>query len=345
MDGAQPVTSTTPDGPGQRTKRQAGTSGPAPSPPALEFPGCAPRYIGRSEIETYEGRLEFWDARTETAWVCEPTTPYHEEPSQTLSGLCAKIAAVRGSPIKCYGSMDLRLRDAKGKPRAIMQADQSVYLHPLRAKLPGSVAMVVGEHDFPDLVLEVDHTTDARRSKLGLYEAWGFPEVWIQVPDRPSASRSKSRVPGLTIHLLEDGVYRVSDTSRAFPTWTEEEIQAALHETTASVATHQVLERVGAALGAREGTGPDDDPLLRSQRRQAMAEGIQQGIQQGIAKGLAAERRLLRRLAERKFGAATAAELAKRLDAMADPARLAEVGEHVIDCATGDALLARVGDT
>ena len=36
--------------------------------------------------------------------------------------------------------------------------------------------MVVGEHDFPDVVLEVDRTTDVRRWKLGMYESWGFPE-------------------------------------------------------------------------------------------------------------------------------------------------------------------------
>ena len=38
----------------------------------------------------------------------------------------------------------------------------SVYLHPARARLPRPV-LTVGEHDFPDVVLEVDHTTDARR--------------------------------------------------------------------------------------------------------------------------------------------------------------------------------------
>ena len=35
--------------------------------------------------------------------------------------------------------------------------------------------MVIGEHDFPDVVLEVDYSTDVRRGKLGLYEALGLP--------------------------------------------------------------------------------------------------------------------------------------------------------------------------
>ena len=50
--------------------------------------------------------------------------------------------------------------------------------------------MVVGEDDFPDVVLEVDHTTDVHRGKLALYEAWGFPEVWAEVPDEPAAPAS-----------------------------------------------------------------------------------------------------------------------------------------------------------
>ena len=335
-----------PDGSSGAAAPKAGASWTGQPPPGLEFPGCVARRLTRSEFETYEGRLEYWDAGAETAWVCEPITPYHERPSRALTALAERIALVRGSPVTCYGSMDLMVRDADGEPHGIMQADESVYLRPLRATLPGDVAMVIGEHDFPDLVLEVDHSTDARRGKLKLYEAWGFPEVWIQVPDRPSASRPKSRVPGLTIYLLEGDAYRVSAESRVFPGWTAGEIHAALDETTPSAATLKVLERVGLALGAREGTGPDDDPLLRSQRRQAMTrgirQGIQQGIQQGIERGLAAERELLARLAGRKFGAATAAQLARRLEAVADPGRLAELGDLVIDSKTGAALLARL---
>ena len=193
---------------------------PAPALPAagsslsvLEFPGCKPYRLTREQLGDFEGRLEFWDAATETAWVCEPTSPYHEAPSQILSALADRIASVRGSPIKCYGAMDLLLRDEGGEARRIMQADQSVYLRPGRAKLPGPAAMVIGEHDFPDLVLEVDHSTDVRRGKLALYEAWGFPEVWVEVPEHRAPSRSTGRRPGLTIHRLERGAYRVSRES------------------------------------------------------------------------------------------------------------------------------------
>ena len=332
----------TPGGTTRPAGPEAGDAWTAPSLPGLEFPGCTPRRLRRCDLDSYEGRLEYWDARAETMWVCEPTTPYHEEPSATLTGSLRTIAEVRGSPIKCYGTMDLMLRDSGGEPRGIMQADQSVYLRPLRAVLPGHKAMVIGEHDFPDVVLEVDHTTDARRGKLKLYEAWGFPEVWIQVPDRPSESRPRSRAPGLTIHVLEGGVYRVRGESQAFPGWTAAEIHTALDEITPSAATVEVLARVGSALGAREGTGPDDDPLLRSQRRQAMTQGRDQGWERGWKQGIEQQRALLRGQAERKFGAAVADELASRLRGIDDPARLADVGGHLIDCATGTELLDRI---
>ena len=173
---------------------------------------------------------------------------------------------VRGSPIESYGSMDLLLRDSEGEPRRIMQADESVYLHPARAK-PGPAAMVVGEDDFPDVVLEVDHTTDVHRGKLALCESWGFPEVWVEVPDTPSPSRPHRRRPWLTIHLLEHGRFRVAAASRAFPGWRAEEIQLAMNEPVMSACTSAALQRVAATLGAREGTGPDDNLLLRAPRR------------------------------------------------------------------------------
>ena len=297
----------------------------ARGPSEPEFPGCKPVHLPCNEVETYEGRLEFWDARTETAWVCEPTSPYHEQPAQTLAALTHAIAGVRGSPIKCYGAMDLLARDARGRRRWIMQADQSVYLYPRRARLPGPAAMVVGENDFPDVILEVDYSTDVRPGKLGLYESWGFPEVWVEVPDRRPPSRPRRRAAGLTIHLLEAGAYRVSGESRAFPGWTTQEIHAALNETTPSARTCGVVERVGVELGAREGTGPEDDPLLRSQRRHGRTEGIHQGLEH--------ERALLRRQAALRFGADTAERLSGVLEDIMDPERLAEVGEWLLAAA------------
>ncbi|MCY4484417.1 MAG: Uma2 family endonuclease [Spirochaetaceae bacterium] len=257
---------------------------PAQPQPAQQpaFPGCKSVRLPRTELERFEGRLEYWDSSTETAWICEPATPYHERPSRRLTRLAGQVAAVRGSPIECYGSMDLLLRDPDGEPRRIMQADESVYLHPAQ-RGPGPAAMVVGEDDYPDVVLEVDHTTDVHRGKLALYESWGFPEVWVEVPDAPAPSRPHRRRPGLTIHLLEHGGFRVAAVSRAFPGWRAEEIHLALNEPVPSARTSAALQRVAGALGAREGTGPDDDLLLRAQRRQGFERGRAKGHAEGRA--------------------------------------------------------------
>ena len=307
--------------------------------PAPEFPGCTPVHLPADEIERSDQRLEYWDGTTETAWICEPASPYHERPSGRLTRLTERIAAVRGAPIESYGSMDLRQRNG---PRSIMQADESVYLHPGSARLPGPSAMVIGVDDYPDVVLEVDHTTDVRSGKLALYESWGFPEVWVEVPDETAPSRPRGRRPGLTIHVLEGGAYRAAPESRAFPGWKAEEIHAALNEPMLSARTSAVLERVGKALGEREGTGPDHDPLLRSQRRRGYERGLEHGHERGLEHGRAEERALLCRQAARKFDDDTAQRLAVLLEQTADPERLAQAGIWILECETGAELLDRV---
>ena len=198
-------------------------------------------------------------------------------------------------------------------------------LHPTRAR-PGPAAMVVGEDDFPDVVLEVDHTTDVHRGKLALYESWGFPEVWVEVPDAPSPSRPHRRPSGLTIHLLERGRFRVAAASRAFPGWRAEEIHLALNEPVPSAQTSAAVERVAAALGAREGTGPDDDPLLRSQRRQ----GFERGRAEGRAEGLAAGRTQMVRQILRSRGITVSARFSAATEAFA-----AASDEALLAAATG----------
>ena len=164
-----------------------------PAPP--EFPGCRAVRIDREAIADFEGRIEYWDAATETAWmVCEPTTVYHEGPGQRLAQLAALIAAGRGSPITTLGTADLLVRSDRGERQRIMQADQIVYLRPAETE-PRGAAVEVGADHLPDVVLEVDHSTDVRRGKLGLYEAWGFPEVWVEVPDVGSPPRPTAGPP------------------------------------------------------------------------------------------------------------------------------------------------------
>ena len=268
------------------------TTAPPPAEhaaPPPEFPGCRPVRISRAEIADYERRIEYWDAATEVAMVSEPVSVYHEQPGQLLAGLLNTIAHLRGSPIATFGAADLLLRNADGTWRRVLEADQTVYLHP-RTTRPEGARIEVGSDTLPDVVLEVDNTTDVRRGKLSLYESWGFSEVWVEVPDESSPSRPAGLRPGLTIHLLESGRFRTASSSRAFPSWTAQEIHLALNEREVSYVTMAALRRVGRTLGAAVGTGPDDDPLLREERLQSRAEGHAEGRAEGRAVGHAVGR-------------------------------------------------------
>ena len=269
---------------------------PTPGPPLdeLHFQGAYRRLpMCAEERARYDGHLEFWDRATQTALEVREQGPQHEFPPQKLAGLLERIALVRGKPIHCFGTMSLHLLGEDGRTERMMEPDQALYLHPERsALLARSQRMVVGSTEYPDVVLEVDNTTNVRRSKLTLYEAWRFPEVWVEVPD---ASPRPVKWHGLTIFVLQDGAYQEVAASRAFPGWTAEDIHAALNETTrVSEYTSAVLQRVGAALGEREGTGPDDDPLLREQRREAASQAHAAALEHRAAmvRTLLAARRL-----------------------------------------------------
>ena len=239
---------------------------------AEDFPGCESFHLPADELDTYEGRLEFWDGDTETAWkVCEPTSIQHEQPSRQLAQMAGQFQMVRGSRIVCLGSADLLRRDASGRKRWLMQADEVLYLHPDRVRLQGP-AIEVDADPLPDVVLEVDHTTDVRRRKLGIYKTSGFPEVWVLVPWESSV-----RAPGLAIHVRRGEVYREEAESRAFPGWKAEEIHLALTESPLSEVALRALERTARAMGMREGTRPEDDPLTRSISRRAQARGRREG--------------------------------------------------------------------
>ena len=258
-----------------------------PSPRAEDFPGCREVPISRDAIEDHDGRLEYWDARSEAAFVAEPTTTYHEYGVQRLARLTERIAMRRGSPIDVIGAADLTVRDADGERQRLLAADQVVYLHPATTAPRGSEIERGSDH-LPDVVLEVDYSTDARRRKLGVYESWGFPEVWIEVPDAGWARRPAARRSGLTIYVLEAGRYVVAASSRAFPGWTADEIHRGLNEPALTAATTQALRRVADALAAAEGTGPDDDPLLQRERAESRTEERRDIVQSAVRDAFAA---------------------------------------------------------
>ena len=93
-----------------------------------------------------------------------------------------------------------------------MQADQVVYLYPSRVDLLGSPAMVVGEHPFPDVVLEVDHTTDMRRGHVGLH-GLAASERALRGEQLDQPPRRRTVDPGLR---LEEGRHGVGGKAQDF---------------------------------------------------------------------------------------------------------------------------------
>ena len=184
--------------------------------------------------------------------------------------------------------------DRAGRASEAMHPDQSVYLRP-DVWTPSGRETVIGRDPRPDVVLEVDHTTDVRRRKLGIYRRWRFPEVWVETPDAPSPSRPRGVVPGFTIYVLEDGDYRNKPVSAALPGWKAHEIHRALNEPSSSPETIEHLVRVGRELGDADGTGPINDTQIAGYMRRAhgvgQRTGFARGREQGLAEGLAAGRR------------------------------------------------------
>ena len=69
--------------------------------------------------------------------------------------------------------------------------------------------------------------------------------------------------------------------------------------------------------------------------RQLLEEGRAEGRAQG-------QMELMRRMAARKFGGETASRLAERLEPVHEADRIAEIGEWLIECESGEELLARL---
>ena len=89
---------------------------------------------------------------------------------------------------------------------------------------------------------------------------------------------------------------------------------------------------------AEEGT------MLEEQVEEWTRQWFEDGREEGRKQGRAEERALLlHRLTARKFGAETADRLSGVLNGLADPERLAEVGEWIIECETSAELLGRAG--
>ncbi len=250
-----------------------------------DFPGCRAVSLSAEDLDDYEGRIEYWEARSSTAIVlAEPPTAYHEIPSHGLGGLIREVAMARGSEIRALGSTDLVQFDEDGVREVLMQADATFFLH---HPWPRDKVIDVDIGPLPDVTLEVDHTTDVRRRRLDVYASWGFPEVWVETPSPAWMAPRTSGLPRLTICLLagaaghEGAGYVESAVSRAFPGWRAAEIHRALNEEKRSEETVAAVRRVGERMARAAGGGPDADPFLGAYRAESRAEGFADGRAEG----------------------------------------------------------------
>ena len=258
-----------------------------------DFPGCVPIPMTAEQFEDYDGGVEYWSREQGMAWVLREAGPDHENPGGHLPSLLTRVALERGSQIRCWGGLRMVVVDFAGRASEAMHPDQSVYLRP-DVWTPSGRETVIGRDPRPDVVLEVDHTTDVRRRKLDIYRQWRFPEVWVETPDAPSPSRPRAVVPGLSIYILEDDEYSRKPVSVALPTWQANEIHRALNEPAESPETIGHLVRVGRKLGDLDGTGPTNDPQIAGYMQRAhrvgQRTGFARGREQGHAEGMAAGR-------------------------------------------------------
>ena len=271
----------------------------------LEFVGCDPvpvtydQYLLRRDAKR---RIELWDRGAGTAWeLRDGPTGMHEWPIYQLKEMMVLMAAVRGIAVPCYGSRGLAVVDDDDQRLRVLHPDQSVYLN-RPVHYDGHRDIPVRRVGYPDIVMEVDYSTNTRKGKLKLYEDMGVPELWIDVPElwradypgakpRPAGQpprRAHGLPPGLSIFLLEDGRYREYPASRALLGWKAEEIHDGLNDLDGLSPRHcEVLADLGRRFGARTRTGPDHHPLMRMMRQESRDEGRAQGIAQGIVEGQA----------------------------------------------------------
>ena len=129
---------------------------------------------------------------------------------------------------------------------------------------------------------------------------------------------------------------------RGFVDWIRQ-IAGALAPPGALVPALRTLEEATMTLVERVAEWPKQ--WLREGREQGLAEGRAQGVAegrtQGLTQGADQQRALLCRLAAARFDADTVARLGDLLAPVADPERLAEVGDWLVRCDTAAEFLAR----
>ena len=153
------------------------------------------------------------------------------------------------------------------------------------------------------------------------------------------AGNAVSVVAGVETALASGDPKRLVSAVRAVAGMKHEPLRRTLLEW-----VRQLDERYGLGLGKRleEWRAMGSLDTFDARLLETVDGWTKDWFEQGVEHGLAEERALLVRLATRRFGAETGERLSALLAGVNDPARLGEVGDGIVDCATGAELLGRV---
>ena len=163
-------------------------------------------FLGDVRWETFEALLDdLGDARGRLAYdqglleIMSPSSD-HESVKGLLGHLVEALAEELAIPIRTVGATTLKRADQQ---RAV-EADESYYVGE-HARGPRPFELDLMRDPPPDLVIEVDIARSSR-TRLGIDEALGVPEVWLWSGDRLQVLR-----------LEASGKYVEGQTSQAFP--------------------------------------------------------------------------------------------------------------------------------
>ena len=167
----------------------------------------------------------------------------------------------------------------------------------------------------------------------------------VALIEQSQSADELARLAGLLVEWLRPPGRQ--ELKRAFADWLWtlwRRLEADEDEPPAS-AEELTLEEVRMTLEERVSRWPE--PYIRQGIEQGLEQGIEQGLEQGleqgVEQGLERQRMLLRRQAAARFGANTAERLSARLRQEESQERLAEIGEAIVCCETGEDLLRQAG--
>ena len=150
---------------------------------------------------------------------------------------------------------------------------------------------------------------------------------------------------------VDDAIARARSLTQRQSTSLDPDTARALMEWLAIKLSGPEDDETRAAVAAFRGELPNREAgmtrlseRMKEWEAELLRKGTEQGIEQGIERGIDSQRAMLRRQAERKFGPATGAELGRLLSDISNRDRLESIGDAIIDCDAGDALIAAVGE-